>query len=73
MRCACVVRPCVVRPFPTCGQEAVGSQQQLRGDLGFGFALVLEGGEVPLVLIGRHFFPIEVIRCGKGEEQRHSL
>ena len=43
----------------------MGGQKQLRGNLGFGFALVFEGGEVPLVLIGRHFFPVEVIRCGE--------
>lgn len=47
--------------FPTCGQEAMSRQQQLRRNLHFGFALVLKSREVPFVFIGRHFFPGSVV------------
>lgn len=53
---------------PTCSQKAMGSKQQLWGDLHFGFALVFKSGKVSLVLIGCHLFPGPVIRWNGTDE-----
>lgn len=74
---------CVTRPYVralitsfllTCSQEAMSGQQQLRRDLHFGLALMFEGGEVSLILIGSHFFPVAIISCEVAHtQQAHSF
>lgn len=46
---------------PTCGQEAVSRKHQLRANLHLALTLLFKGGEVPLILVGVHFFPVSVV------------
>lgn len=45
-------------------------QHELRGDLHFAVRVVLKGREVGLVFIGVHLFPVPVVSCGDGKEEK---
>lgn len=47
----------------TCSQETMSRQHELRGDLHFAVCVVFEGGEVGLVFVGVHLFPVSVVSC----------
>lgn len=54
----------------TCGQETMSRQHELRGDLHFAVRVVFKGREVGLVFIGVHLFPVPVVSCGDGKEEK---
>lgn len=57
----------------TCSQETMSRQHELRRNLHFTVGVGLEGGEVGLVFIGVHLFPVSVVSCREKERQNISV